>query len=134
MLEANAEEEALPQRLCLCCGAPTATRSIPACWDHWSLLPDELRLPMVANYGRCELQAYAENLLQAVRIWRQAGAWPLRSWRKAASPARSRAMTDSELRSAQSIISLLERRPKSAWLTADYSTDEALERLAGSRS
>jgi hypothetical protein len=54
---------------------PTETRSIPACWEHWTLLSADLRSSLVQNYGRGLLTQYAESLLEAVRLWRQAGAW-----------------------------------------------------------
>jgi hypothetical protein len=67
--------EAKPGRLCLCCGIAAATPSIPACWDHWSLLPEGLRSSIVASYGRGELTRYAESLLEAIKLWREAKAW-----------------------------------------------------------
>jgi hypothetical protein len=39
------------------------------------LLPDGLRSSIVASYGRGELTRYAESLLEAVKLWREAGAW-----------------------------------------------------------
>lgn len=52
-----------------------ATPSIPACWDHWTLLSEDVRSSIVASYGRGQLTRYAESLLEAVKLWRQAGSW-----------------------------------------------------------
>ena len=62
-------------RLCLCCGEPTATRSIPACWDHWIALPEDLQSAIVISTGRGEIGRYGDCLMEAVQIWRQTGLW-----------------------------------------------------------
>jgi len=62
-------------RQCICCGIPAATRSIPACWEHWNLLSADLRSSLVRSYGLGQLTQYANCLLEAVSLWRQVGAW-----------------------------------------------------------
>ena len=39
-------------RKCVCCGAPTPTHSMCACWDHWIVLPEDLRSELLR--GRFE--------------------------------------------------------------------------------
>lgn len=73
-------------RECVCCGAATATPSLPACWDDWNLLPEDLRSSIVKNYGRRLINEYADDLLAAVAFWRQVGAWRSKL-RKKVSPA-----------------------------------------------
>lgn len=62
-------------RLCLCCGTVTATPSIPACWEDWQLLPEELRSSSIKTAARGQLILYAKALTEAVIVWRKAGAW-----------------------------------------------------------
>jgi hypothetical protein len=62
-------------RLCLCCGAATETPSIPACWTHWQILPEDLRSSIVKTSARLQLTAYAQAATEAITIWREAGAW-----------------------------------------------------------
>lgn len=62
-------------RRCVCCESPTASRSIPACWEHWNLLPEDLRSVIVKFAGRGDIKQYADCLLEAVAHWRQVGAW-----------------------------------------------------------
>jgi hypothetical protein len=68
-----------PSRKCVCCGVATPTRSMPACWEHWAMLPMDLRSDLIATYSRGELREYAENLKQAVVTWREVGAWRSRA-------------------------------------------------------
>jgi hypothetical protein len=67
-------------RRCACCGVPTATRSIPACWEHWNVLPEDLRSSIVKSHGRGQIKQYKDTLLEAVMLWRQTGVW--RNWRR----------------------------------------------------
>jgi hypothetical protein len=53
----------------------TETPSIPACWEHWLLLPEDLRSSIVKSYGRGQIAHYTNNVLQAVMVWRLTGAW-----------------------------------------------------------
>src|SRR6185437_1775602 len=62
-------------RLCLCCGTASETPAIPACWDHWQLLPEELRSSIIKSSARVELTLYAKAITEAVAVWREAGAW-----------------------------------------------------------
>src|SRR5690348_6586153 len=62
-------------RLCLCCGTASETPAIPACWDHWQLLPEELRSSIVKSSARVQLTLYAKAITEAVAVWREAGAW-----------------------------------------------------------
>ena len=62
-------------RLCLCCGTASETPAIPACWDHWQLLPEELRSSIVKSSARVQLTLYAKAITEAVAAWREAGAW-----------------------------------------------------------
>lgn len=62
-------------RRCVCCGAATATRSVPACWEHWTLLSQDLRSAIVIAYSRGQLTQYADCLDAAVKLWREAGVW-----------------------------------------------------------
>lgn len=73
-------------RLCLCCGEPTATRSIPACWDHWIALPEDLQSAIVISTGRGEIGRYGDCLMEAVRIWRQTGLWRSRYVKTESAP------------------------------------------------
>ena len=72
-------------RSCLCCGAATAAPSIPSCWDHWQLLPEELRSSILKSAARSQLTVYANGLTEAIVIWRNAGAW--RPKREAPQPS-----------------------------------------------
>jgi hypothetical protein len=62
-------------RVCLCCGTVTETPSIPSCWDHWLLLPEELRSSIIKTSARGQLIQYAKAATEAIAIWRKAGAW-----------------------------------------------------------
>jgi hypothetical protein len=72
MLVANPEGSG---RKCVCCGAPTPTHSMCACWDHWMALPEDLRSELLRTYSRDELANYHRALLLAVKAWQQAGVW-----------------------------------------------------------
>jgi hypothetical protein len=74
-------------RECVCCGAATATPSLPACWDDWTLLPEDLRSSIIKNYGRRQINEYADDLLAAVAFWRQIGAWRSKLRKKTPSAA-----------------------------------------------
>jgi hypothetical protein len=62
-------------RKCACCGAPTPTQSMCACWAHWMALPEDLRSEFLKSYGRDEFANYHRNILKAVEIWRRLGVW-----------------------------------------------------------
>lgn len=64
-----------PMRFCLCCGTTTETPSIPSCWDHWQLLPEDLRSSIIKNSARGQLTLYAKAATEAIAVWRKAGAW-----------------------------------------------------------
>jgi hypothetical protein len=103
---------ASPPRLCLCCGEPTATRSIPACWDHWIALPEDLRSSIMVSYGRGQLRTYGDSLMEAVRIWRSAGLWRARH-AAVSLPARIRKPTISfQSRADNRVVYFQTRRPK----------------------
>ncbi len=88
---------------------PVATPSIPACWEHWTLLPEGLRSSIVTSYGRGELTRYAEGLLDAVTLWRQAGAW--RSRRGAIASKKNTKSTTVNSPEARHVILFVERWP-----------------------
>lgn len=98
-------------RECVCCGAATATPSIPACWDDWNLLPEDLRSSIVKNYGRRQIKEYTDDLLAAVAVWRQVGAWRSKL-RKAAPavPAPSVPAASPSVSEERNVIALAERR------------------------
>jgi len=119
-------------RVCVCCGAASVSRSIPACWPHWELLPEDLRSAIVISYGRVELKVHAETLLKAIKVWRLAGAWRPRA-RKVVAPTFPSVpeIPATERR----VISLDERRRKSARpANSSLPADEAEDRAARSRS
>ena len=62
-------------RRCVCCGEPTPSRTMCACWRHWMMLPEDLRSELLKSYGRGQLASYRHHLLKAVEIWRQRGVW-----------------------------------------------------------
>ena len=114
-------------RECVCCGAATATPSLPACWDDWNLLPEDLRSSIIKNYGRRQINEYADDLLAAVAFWRQVGAWRSKLGRKVASAAAQTtpsAPTISTTSNERNVIALAERRRSSVTLTAPYSESE----------
>jgi hypothetical protein len=74
MLVANPEGSG---RKCVCCGTPTPTLSMCACWDHWMILPENLGSDLLRAYGWDA--KYHRALLDAVRIWRHAGVWRVSS-------------------------------------------------------
>jgi hypothetical protein len=115
MVDAGQGGEETPKRLCLCCGAPSALQSVPACWDHWSALPEDLRSTIVVSRGRGLLNDYADSLLEAVRLWRASGAWRSKYSKDAAPISRpSAAAPPEESQSEHQVISLDEHRLKSA--------------------
>jgi len=63
------------ERKCVCCGAPTPTPSMCACWNHWMALPEDLRSELLRSYGRDEFANYHRALLNAVKAWQHAGVW-----------------------------------------------------------
>ena len=108
-------------RECVCCGAATATPSLPACWDDWNLLPEDLRSSIVKNYGRRLINAYADDLLAAVTFWRQIGAWRSKL-RKKVSPAPS-APADPIASDSRNVIALAGRRRASVVQTVLHSEE-----------
>ena len=72
MLVANPEGSG---RKCVCCGAPTPTHSLCACWDQWMVLPEDLRSELLRYFSRDEFANYHRALLKAVEVWRHAGVW-----------------------------------------------------------
>ncbi len=103
-------------RECVCCGAATATPSLPACWDDWNLLPEDLRSSIVKNYGRRLINEYADDLLAAVAFWRQVGAWRSKLGRKVApatAPAEASAPPAPIASNERNVIALAERRRSS---------------------
>jgi hypothetical protein len=81
MLVANPEGSG---RKCVCCGTPTPTYSMCACWEHWMALPEDLRSELLRSYSRDELANYHRALLNAVETWRHSGVWRMGS--KARAP------------------------------------------------
>jgi hypothetical protein len=75
MVEVGSVPGGATARRCVCCGDAVATRSIPACWDHWRLLPEDLQSAIIKTTGLGRLAEYGRHLLEAIRIWRRAGAW-----------------------------------------------------------
>jgi hypothetical protein len=114
MLQATSGNEHTFGRLCLCCEMQSATRSIPACWDHWNVLPEDLRSSIVMSYGRGHAKAYGENLMQAVHLWRLSGVWRLRSKKTRLAIESKDCKTSPEPSTERRVISLLERRQKFA--------------------
>ena len=112
-------------RECVCCGAATATPSIPACWDDWNLLPEDLRSSIVKNYGRRQINEYTDDLLVAVTFWRQIGAWrsKLRERVRSALPPKAPAVPIAS--EERNVIALAERRRAHAVQTDPNSDDES---------
>src|SRR6185312_17486960 len=102
----QADSQPSPRR-CLCCGSVTATRSIPACWEHWTLLPEDLRSSIVTTYSRGQLMQYADRLDSAVRLWREA-----RVWRPPHTIAFGRAKTSTH--SADNVVPFMQRGGQAA--------------------
>lgn len=115
-------------RECVCCGAATATPSLPACWDDWNLLPEDLRSSIIKNYGRRQINEYADDLLTAVAFWRQVGAWrsKLRNKVSAAAPAAAPSHSATPIENNErNVIALAERRRTSAAQTGRHSDAES---------
>ncbi len=104
-------------RFCLCCGSTPETPTIPSCWNHWQLLPEDLRSAIIKSSARGQLTLYAKAVTQAVAIWRKAGAWrPIgRASQISAAPHGSSNVMS---------VAVLQR-----WLQSDYG-NEAKERAA----
>jgi hypothetical protein len=133
MGDATTAVEDAPGRNCLCCGMAAASRGIPACWEHWILLPEDLRSSIVISQGRGQLSIYTENLLEAVRVWRLNGAWRHKS-KKAEMPVTvSLARAPSGPTVDVQIISLFDRRQKSASWTPSRPAAAVGKRLAQSQ-
>jgi hypothetical protein len=112
-------------RECVCCGAATATPSLPACWDDWSLLPEDLRSSIIKNYGRRQIKEYADDLLAAVAFWRQIGAWRSKLRKKAAAGITPSTQAVPNVGEERNVIALAERRRSPAVQTARHSDDES---------
>lgn len=123
-------------RLCLCCGTPSAARSIPACWDHWNVLPEDLRSSIVISYGRGRTKAYGDGLMEAVRLWRSTGAWRCRTNKTPPTISHTGPETSAGSHSENRVISLIERRQKFAprMTTDSHAPAEFTERAIRSRS
>src|SRR6185437_16063648 len=106
MSGSQTDSGASPRR-CLCCGAATATRSIPACWEHWTLLPEDLRSSLVVTSSLGQLTQYADGLDRAVRLWREAGVW--RPPHRVSFPR-----ANASIRSADNVIPLTQRNRQTA--------------------
>lgn len=106
----------------------TATPSLPACWDDWNLLPEDLRSSIIKNYGRRQINEYADDLLAAVVFWRQVGAWrsKLRNRASSAAPVVAPSVAAAPIESNErNVIALAERRRSSAAQTARHSDAES---------
>lgn len=112
-------------RECVCCGADTATPSLPACWDDWNLLPEDLRSSIIKNYGRRKIKEYSDDLLAAVAFWRQVGAWRSKLRKKATSAIMPRALAVPGASEERNVIALGERRRSSVIQSARHSNDES---------
>jgi hypothetical protein len=136
MDEARSDSQRAGGRLCLCCGTQSATRSIPACWDHWNVLPEDLRSLIVISYGRGQAKTYGEGLMEAVRVWRVTGAWRSGSNKRRAAIEHTSPGTPSASLSESRVISLVERRQTFAprRLGSLPSVAEFAERTARARS
>jgi hypothetical protein len=111
MVESASGPEGSPPRLCLCCGEQTATRSIPACWDHWIALPEDLRSAIVISYGRGQLNRYGESLAEAVRFWRHTGLWRPK-YVRASAPLKPEPLISLRSRDDGKVVSFPLSRPK----------------------
>ncbi len=89
-------------RNCVCCGAPTPTKSMCARWPHWMALPETLRSEILKSYGRDEFANYRRNIDKAIGTWRQLGVWRVRS-EGAGQPATATQRASVALRVALSI-------------------------------
>ena len=79
-------------RECACCGAPTPTQSMCACWPHWMVLPEDLRSELLKSYGRDEFANYHRNILEAIETLaaaRSVARFHLDGWRGAMGPRES---------------------------------------------
>jgi hypothetical protein len=63
------------ERICPCCGEPTPSPSMPACWSHWKLLPEDLQIELITTHSRCELLKYADALSRSIKVWKELKAW-----------------------------------------------------------
>ena len=80
-------------RGCVCCGTPTPTQSMCACWPHRTVLPEISAQTFLKSYGRDEFANYHRDILKAIETWRQLGVWRVPStggWRAAKIGPRSR--------------------------------------------
>lgn len=111
-------------RECVCCGEATATPSLPACWDDWNVLPEDLRSSIVKNYGRRLIKEYADDLLVAVACWRQAGAWRSKLRKKAPALAAPSIPVIPNASEEHNVIALAERRRAPALTNAQRSDVE----------
>jgi hypothetical protein len=89
------------------------------------ILPDGLRSLIVTSYGRSELTRYAESLLEAIKLWRQAGAW--RSKREAIA---SKKTTESTRKSK---LTPLKSRPTTLNSSEARNVISFIERVSGRR-
>jgi hypothetical protein len=88
----------------------SAARSIPACWAHWNLLPEDLRSLIVKSYGRGQITEYSESLLAAVKVWRQVGVWRKRGDETALPVVQPSTRISKNPKPARKVIPLAERR------------------------
>lgn len=101
-------------RPCICCGQPRATRSVPACWDHWNALPEDLRSALVISVGRGQIGRYGNCLMEAVRFWRQTGLWRSRYVRAKAPDPASAPEESAGSRDDGKVVSFQLHRPRSS--------------------
>ena len=111
-------------RECVCCGEATATPSIPACWDDWNVLPEDLRSSIVKNYGRRLIKEYTDDLLVAVAFWRQAGAWRSKLRKNATAVAARSTPAIAGASGEHNVIALAERRRAPVVTSARHSDVE----------
>lgn len=104
--------ESTAARLCVCCGCAAATRSMPACWDHWILLPADLQSSIIKTAGRGRLADYGRYLSDAIAIWRRAGAWRSKSANTASSGDWTSATPILAARTIAEFLRLAEQRRK----------------------
>jgi len=79
------------------------------------LLPEELQSSIVTTYGRGQIKRYADNLVEAVKMWRQAGVWRSKRGEISRQSVESKASAESQAlttsREVLNVISFIERRP-----------------------
>jgi hypothetical protein len=68
------DDEDTPERECRCCRKPVPN-GVLACFEHWTMLPRQIREDIRREYKAKSWREYAAHVRLADTFWRERGIW-----------------------------------------------------------